>query len=89
MGDIKGTKDGTRGCSFNDRFTLQYIQAVNSCGNPDLGCVNGTSSSDGKIRKSKTISSNTNNTSNGSTGPVGDICNGFFYNCCYVFHNNI
>jgi hypothetical protein len=83
MGAIQGIKNGTRGCSFNNRFTLQYIQAVNSCGNPDLGCVNGTNSTDGKIRKSKTIRLNVNNTLNNSTGPVGDICNGFFYNCCY------
>jgi hypothetical protein len=83
MGDIKGVKDGTRGCSFNNRFTLQYIEAINSCSAPDVGCVNGTGSSDGKIRKSKIITSNVNNTSNGSTGPVGDICNGFFFNCLY------
>jgi hypothetical protein len=83
MGDIKGIKNGVRGCAFNNRFTLQYIQAVNSSPKQDVGCVNGTNSSDGKIRKSKTIISNVNNISNGSTGPVGNICNGFFNNCVY------
>jgi hypothetical protein len=83
MGQVTDVKAGARGCSFNDRFTLQYIQAVNSCPKQDVGCVNGTGSSDGKIRKSKIIISNVNNTSNGSTGPVGDICNGFFFSCVY------
>ena len=56
MGDIKGIKDGTRGCAFNDRFNFESISSTKTMNMVGFNCLN--AESDGKKYLNETYANN-------------------------------